>query len=97
MEWLRGLFGDVFGLQISEGALVNPFRRARERVAKQTLTVPERAESSRAKSVPERVMPGRGQSCGRRTCVVIRFASCDLDHIVPDTQPVHFSGTFVCT
>ena len=44
---LRGLFGEVFGLEISEGALVNLFRRARERVAQQTAAVLERVRVSR--------------------------------------------------
>ena len=29
--------------------------------------------------------------------VVIRIVSCDLDHIAPGTQPIHFSRTFVGT
>ena len=41
--------------------------------------------------------PGRGQSSGRRTCIAIRSASCDLDHFVPDIQPGRFSSTFVGT
>ena len=28
LEWLRGLFKEVFGLQISDGTPVNPFRHA---------------------------------------------------------------------
>ena len=47
LERLRGLFGEVFGLEISEGALVNIFRRARERVATQTAAVLERIRASR--------------------------------------------------
>ena len=47
LERLRGLFGEVFGLEISEGALVNLFQRARERVAKQTAAVLERVRASR--------------------------------------------------
>ena len=47
LERLRGLFGEVFGLQISEGTLVNQFQRARARVAKQTLAVLERVRASR--------------------------------------------------
>lgn len=47
LERLRGVFGEVFGLEISEGALVNLFQRARERVAKQTAAVLERVRASR--------------------------------------------------
>ena len=47
LERLRGLFGEVFGLPISEGALVNLFQRARARVARQTAAVLERVRASR--------------------------------------------------
>ena len=47
LERLRGLFGEVFGPEISEGALVNLFQRARERVARQTAAVLERVGASR--------------------------------------------------
>ena len=32
-----------------------------------------------------------------RAIVVIRTVSCDLDHTVPGTQPIHFSLTFIGT
>ena len=34
---------------------------------------------------------------GVERAVVIRIVSCDLDHIAPGTQPIHFSRTFVGT
>ena len=47
LERMRGLFRDAFGLQISEGALVNLLRRARDSAARQTAAVLDRVRSSR--------------------------------------------------
>ena len=46
LERLCGLIGEVFGRQISEGDLVSLFRRALERVAKQTAAALERVMAS---------------------------------------------------
>lgn len=47
MQRLLGPFGEVFGLKISEGTLVNLFQRARARETKQTAAVLERVRASR--------------------------------------------------
>ena len=47
LERRRGLYGEVFGLEIGEGALVSLFPWARDRVAKQTAAVLERVRASR--------------------------------------------------
>ena len=62
-ERLRGLFREVFGLQISAGTLVNLFQRARASVAQQTAAVLERVRVSRVVCSDETSARVAGRTC----------------------------------